>query len=164
MKRVLGNIEEYIIGGVLFVMLAIVFVNALSRYLINLNMASSMEIVTSLFPWLTFLGGAIVVKQRGHIGFSLLTDQFPPRIRRYVPIFAAGCMIFVFSVFAYLGMEMVLFERETHQVTAALELPTWVIELSVPLGSLAIIARTIQAFFFMKPASPSKEEAAGSEI
>ena len=42
---------------------------------------------------------------------------------------------------------MVLFERETHQVTAALELPTWVIELSIPLGSLAIIIRTIQANF-----------------
>lgn len=165
MKKVLGNIEEYLIGVVLFAMLAIVFVNALSRYLINLNMASSMEIVTSLFPWLTFLGGAIVVKQKGHIGFSLLTDQFPERLRKCVPVFAAGCIVFVFSVFTYLGTEMVLFERETHQVTAALELPTWVIELSVPVGSLAIIIRTIQTFFFNKPAAaPPREENVTSEI
>jgi len=147
MKRILDNIEETIIGIVLFVMLAIVFFNALSRYLINLNMASSMEIVTSLFPWLTFLGGAVVVKKKGHIGFSLLTDLFPERIRRYIPIFSASCIVFVFSVFTYLGTEMVLFERETRQVTAALEFPTWVIELSIPLGSLAIIIRTIQANF-----------------
>jgi C4-dicarboxylate transporter, DctQ subunit len=159
MKRVLDHIEETIIGIVLFVMLTIVFCNALSRYLINFNMASSMEIVTSLFPWLTFLGGAVVVKKKGHIGFSLLTDRFPERIKRYVPIFAAGCIIFVFSVFTYLGMQMVLFERETHQVTPALELPTWVIELSIPLGSLAIIIRTIQANFRFS----AKRRATGNE-
>jgi C4-dicarboxylate transporter, DctQ subunit len=165
MRRLLENIEEYIIGIALFVMLTIVFFNALSRYLINLNMASSMEIVTSLFPWLTFLGGAVVVKKKGHIGFSLLTDQFPERIRKYVPIFAAGCMVFVFAMFTFLGMEMVLFERETHQVTAALELPTWVIELSIPLGSLAIIIRTIQSHFFMKAKHPpTGEENPKSEI
>lgn len=165
MKQFMDNIEEYIIGIALFVMLAIVFLNALSRYLFNLNMAFSMEIVTSLFPWLTFLGGAVVVKKKGHIGFSLLTDQFPERIRRYVPIFAACCMVFVFAMFTFLGIEMVLFERETHQVTAALELPTWVIELSVPLGSLAIILRTIQTNFFMKAKpSPKGEENLQSEI
>jgi C4-dicarboxylate transporter DctQ subunit len=164
MKRYLDNIEEYIIGIILFVMLSIVFLNALSRYLFNLNMASSMEIVTSLFPWLTFLGGAVVVQKKGHIGFSLLTDQFPERIRRYVPMFAAGCMIFVFATFAFLGIEMVRFERETHQVTAALELPTWVIELSIPLGSLAIIIRTIQTHFFRKAKpSPTGEETLRSE-
>ena len=158
MKQFFDNIEEYVIGIVLFVMLTIVFLNALSRYLINLNMAFSMEIVTSLFPWLTFLGGAVVVKKKGHIGFSLLTDQFPERIRRVVPLFAACCMVFVFGMFAFLGIKMVLFERETHQVTAALELPTWVIELSIPLGSLAIIIRTIQTILFMKPKPSPKEE------
>jgi C4-dicarboxylate transporter DctQ subunit len=165
MKRILDNIEETIIGIVLFVMLTIVFCNALSRYLINLNMASSMEIVTSLFPWLTFLGGAVVVKKKGHIGFSLLTDRFPERIRRYVPIFSASCIVFVFSVFTYLGTEMVLFERETHQVTAALEFPTWVIELSIPLGSLAIIIRTIQAHFRFNAKRPhSGDEDLQTEI
>ncbi len=156
MKQWIDNIEEYIIGIVLFIMLAIVFLNALSRYLINLNIASAMEIVTSLFPWLTFLGGAVVVKKKGHIGFSLLTDRFPEKIRRYVPLFAALCMIFVFSVIAFLGTRMVLFEMETHQVTAALEFPTWIIELSVPLGSLAILTRTIQTVFFTKPKPPAK--------
>lgn len=150
MKQFLYNIEEHVIGIVLFVMLAIVFLNALSRYLINLNMAFSMEIVTSLFPWLTFLGGAVVVKRKGHIGFSLLTDQLPETIGRYVPIFAACCIIFVFGMFAILGFQMVQFERETNQVTAALEFPTWIIELSIPLGSLAIIIRTVQTVFFMK--------------
>jgi C4-dicarboxylate transporter, DctQ subunit len=167
MKQWIDNIEEYVIGIVLFIMLAIVFLNALSRYLINLNIASAMEIVTSLFPWLTFLGGAIVVKKKGHIGFSLLTDQFPERIRRYVPLLSALCMVSVFTVVAFLGTKMVLFERETHQVTAALEFPTWIIELSVPLGSLAILIRTIQAFFFMKTKSPVKkaeEEGTLSEI
>lgn len=165
MKRILDNIEETIIGIVLFVMLTIVFCNALSRYLINLNMASSMEIVTSLFPWLTFLGGAVVVKKKGHIGFSLLTDRFPERIRRVVPIFSASCIVFVFSVFTYLGTEMVLFERETRQVTAALEFPTWVIELSIPLGSLAIIIRTIQAHFRFNAKRPhSGDEDLQTEI
>jgi TRAP-type C4-dicarboxylate transport system permease small subunit len=140
----LDRVEEYLIGISLLVMLAIVFLNAISRYLISLDLASALEIVTSLFPWVTFLGGAVAVKRRGHVGFSLLTDQFPPRMRKGVILFASLLAVVLFGVVSVLGTQMVLFERETHQGTPALEMPTWIVELSIPLGSLAILARTIQ--------------------
>lgn len=146
-KQILENVEEFIIGISLLIMLTIVFLNAISRYLINLDIASAQEIVTSLFPWITFLGGAVAVKRKGHVGFSLLTDCFPQGIRRYVPHFASLCIIGLFGIIFFLGSEMVMFEKETHQMTPALEFPTWIIELSIPLGSLAIVLRTIQAAF-----------------
>jgi TRAP-type C4-dicarboxylate transport system permease small subunit len=143
-KPILENIEEFLIGISLMVMLAIVFLNAISRYLINLDMASAQEIVTSLFPWVTFLGGAVAIKRKGHVGLSLLTDRFPEGLRKYMPLFSAFCIIVLFGIIFFLGSEMVMFEKETHQRTPALELPTWIIELSIPLGSLAIVVRTIQ--------------------
>ena len=146
-KPSLGNVEEFVIGVTLLIMLAIVFLNAISRYLINLDMAFALEIVTSLFPWVTFLGGAVAIKRKGHIGLSLLTDIFPERIRQYVPRFASLCVVSLFGIILWLGSEMVLFERATHQATPALELPTWIVELSIPLGSLAIIFRTIQTAY-----------------
>ena len=142
--RFLDGIEEYVIGLSLFLMLAIVFLNAISRYLISLDLAFALEIVTSLFPWVTFLGGAVAVKRRGHVAFSLLTDSFPPRARKAVTLIAFLLAVALYAVIAFLGTQMVLFERETHQGTPALEMPTWIIELSIPLGSLAILARTIQ--------------------
>lgn len=146
-KQILENVEEFIIGISLMIMLTIVFLNAISRYLINLDIASAQEIVTSLFPWITFLGGAVAVKRKGHVGFSLLTDCFPQGVRRYVPHFASLCIIVLFGIILFLGSEMVMFEKETHQMTPALEFPTWIIELSIPLGSLAIVLRTIQVAF-----------------
>ncbi len=146
-KQILENVEEFIIGISLMIMLTIVFLNAISRYLINLDIASAQEIVTSLFPWITFLGGAVAVKRKGHVGFSLLTDCFPREIKRYVPHFASICVIALFGIIFFLGSEMVMFEKETNQMTPALELPTWIIELSIPLGSLAIVLRTIQVAF-----------------
>jgi len=143
-KQVFDNVEEFIIGISLIIMLGIVFLNAISRYLINLDMAFAQEIVTSLFPWITFLGGAVAIKRKGHVGFSLLTDCLPQGIRKYVPPFASLCIIVLFGTIFFLGSEMVMFEKETHQGTPALELPTWIIELSIPLGSLAIVLRTIQ--------------------
>jgi TRAP-type C4-dicarboxylate transport system permease small subunit len=147
MKFILQNIEEYIIGIVLLVQLLIVFLNAMSRYLISLDVAFALEIVTSLFPWVTFLGAAVAVKRKGHIGFSLLTDLFPERLRRWVSYFGTFLIVSLFGVITYLGTDMVLFERATHQGTPALELPTWIIELSIPLGSLAIIIRTLQVAY-----------------
>lgn len=147
LKRLLENVEEFIIGITLLIMLTIVFLNAISRYLINLDLAFALEIVTSLFPWITFLGGAVAIKRKGHIGFSLFTDLFPERIRKYVPHFSSFCVVFLFGIILFLGSEMVMFERETHQGTPALELPTWIIELSIPLGSLAIILRTVQTAY-----------------
>jgi len=143
-KGCLDNVEEYVIGICLFFMLVIVFLNAISRYFISLDLASALEIVTSLFPWVTFLGGAVAVKRRGHVAFSLLTDLFPPRMRKGVTLFAIVLAVALYGVVAMLGTQMVLFERETHQGTPALEMPTWIIELSIPLGSLAILMRTIQ--------------------
>jgi C4-dicarboxylate transporter, DctQ subunit len=142
--RFLDNVEEYVIGISLFVMLMIVFLNAISRYFISLNMASALEIVTSLFPWVTFLGGAVAVKRKGHVAFSLLTDLFPPRMRKGVTLFAFFLAVALYGVVAVLGTQMVLFERETHQGTPALEMPTWIVELSIPLGALAILVRTLQ--------------------
>lgn len=143
-QGVLDNVEEYVIGICLFVMLAIVFLNAISRYFISLDLASALEIVTSLFPWITFLGGAVAVKRKGHVAFSLLTDLFPPRMRMAVALFALLLAVALYGTIAALGTQMVLFERETHQGTPALEMPTWIVELSIPLGSLAILARTLQ--------------------
>ena len=48
--RLLDEAEEYLIGISLLIMLVIVFLNAMSRYLINLDLASALEIVTSLVP------------------------------------------------------------------------------------------------------------------
>jgi TRAP-type C4-dicarboxylate transport system permease small subunit len=59
-------------------------------------------------------------------------------------LFAFILAVGLYGVIAILGTQMVLFERETHQGTPALEMPTWIIELSIPLGSLAILARTVQ--------------------
>ena len=147
MKHFLQNIEEYIIGIVLLLQLLIVFFNAISRYLISWDLAFALEIVTSLFPWITFLGAAVAVKRKGHIGFSLLTDLFPETLRKYVSYFGSFLVFSLFGVITYLGTDMVMFERATHQGTPALELPTWIIELSIPLGSLAIIIRTIQVAY-----------------
>jgi C4-dicarboxylate transporter DctQ subunit len=143
-QRFLDNLEEYVIGICLFGMLAIVFLNAISRYFISLDLASALEVVTSLFPWITFLGGAVAVKRRGHVAFSLLTDLFPPRMRKGVTLFAFVLAVALYGVVAMLGTQMVLFERETHQATPALEMPTWIVELAIPLGSLAIMVRTLQ--------------------
>jgi C4-dicarboxylate transporter DctQ subunit len=140
----LDGVEEYLIGISLFIMLAIVFLNAVSRYLISLDLAFALEIVTSLFPWITFLGGAVAVKRKGHVAFSLLTDAFPPRLRKGMALAAFLLAVGLYGVIAVLGTQMVLFERETHQGTPALEMPTWIVELSIPLGALAILVRTVQ--------------------
>jgi C4-dicarboxylate transporter DctQ subunit len=142
--RFLDGVEEYVIGISLFIMLAIVFLNAISRYLIRLDLAFALEIVTSLFPWITFLGGAVAVKRKGHVAFSLLTDAFPPRLRKGMALAAFLLAVGLYGVIAVLGTQMVLFERETHQGTPALEMPTWIVELSIPLGALAILVRTVQ--------------------
>jgi TRAP-type C4-dicarboxylate transport system permease small subunit len=87
----------------------------MSRYLISLDVAFALEIVTSLFPWVTFLGAAVAVKRKGHIGFSLLTDLFPETLRRWVSYFGTFLIVSLFGVITYLGTDMVLFERATHQ-------------------------------------------------
>ena len=76
---------DYLIALILALLVIIMFTQVFFRYVLNHSLSWSEELTKYLFVWLVFLGGALCLRDKTHIGvdffISLLPDFFKPGIR-----------------------------------------------------------------------------------
>lgn len=127
---------------VLFTLLVLVtFGQVIFRYLIGYSLYWSEEAARYLFVWITFLGSAVALQKGVHIGFDVLLEEFPPKIRRWV-LLSGDVSVIAFLLFlTYQGIQMA--RVNMIQQSPALELPMGLIMAAIPLGS------ALMAFFMM---------------
>jgi len=80
MQRLIGGycrMLEWIIAGLLAVMVVLVFGNVVLRYAFNSGIAVSEELSRWLFVWLIFLGAIIAMKEHSHLGVDSLVKRLP---------------------------------------------------------------------------------------
>lgn len=143
--KLLDSLEELLIVISLVVMVAINFGNVLSRYFIHASWAFSEELMVILFVYNSFLGASVAFKRGAHLGFTVLTDIFPPDIKKRVIWFTGSVTTGLLLLLTWYGIEMVKSQVMFDQRTPALGLPEWVAGVSIPFGSLLIIVRVVQS-------------------
>ncbi|MBO8163980.1 MAG: TRAP transporter small permease [Brevibacillus sp.] len=135
------RMEEWLLVVLMSVICLLTMGNVLSRYVLGTSFSFTEELTTNLFAFVIFIGAALLARERGHVGFALLTDLLPAGMRR-VALLLVGCLTTVFfAVLLWYGMEMVLQQYEYGQKTPAMGLPAWWMGLSVPLGSFLCLLR-----------------------
>ncbi len=143
--KLFDYLEELLIVVSLVVMVAINFGNVISRYFIHASWAFSEELMVILFVYNSFLGASVAYKRGAHLGFTILTDLFSPKAKKFV-IYLTGTMTTTMMVLlAWFGIEMIKNQALFDQRTPALGLPEWVAGISIPLGALLIIIRVVQS-------------------
>ncbi|CAN7352298.1 TRAP transporter small permease [Variovorax paradoxus] len=68
---------DMLIALALAIMVVLVFGNVVLRYAFNSGITVSEEVSRWLFVWVTFLGAAVAVKERGHLGTDFLVARLP---------------------------------------------------------------------------------------
>ncbi|OYU92461.1 MAG: C4-dicarboxylate ABC transporter permease [Burkholderiales bacterium PBB5] len=63
---------EWLMAGLLAVMVLLVFGNVVLRYVANSGITVSEELSRWLFVWMTFLGAIVAVKEHAHLGTDML--------------------------------------------------------------------------------------------
>lgn len=135
LEKLLDSFERYFLFVALFVMLVLTFAEVLSRYVFHFSIAFAEEITVNLFAWSVMIGAAVTAKKNGHVGFSLITDNLPLSLRRWVLLLVGFICSFVMLMFLYYGVEMVASQMLNGQRTPALEMPEWIMGLSIPVGA-----------------------------
>ncbi|HSI49452.1 MAG TPA: TRAP transporter small permease [Ideonella sp.] len=69
---------EWVLVTLLALMVLLVFGNVVLRYAFNSGIAVSEELSRWFFVWLTFLGGAVAVHERAHLGSDMLVSRLGP--------------------------------------------------------------------------------------
>lgn len=69
---------EWLIAGLLALMVLLVFGNVVLRYAANSGITVSEELSRWMFVWMTFLGAIVAVREHAHLGTDMLVSRLGP--------------------------------------------------------------------------------------
>ena len=106
-ERVINRAAEVLGVGLLGGILAIVFTNALIRYVLDTSFVWAEEVVISLVPWLAVTGLFLSVRRRQMIRIEFFLDRFPPAARAALAAFGQLLGAVMLAWLAWLGFDYV---------------------------------------------------------
>ncbi|MGB6243301.1 MAG: TRAP transporter small permease [Castellaniella sp.] len=93
LARRLTGLSKIILGGSVFIITALIFLNVVLRYWFNSGVFFTEELSELLFVWMVFLGALIVLKEGTHIGVDLVISRLNPPARRIASLLSNLLML-----------------------------------------------------------------------
>jgi TRAP-type C4-dicarboxylate transport system permease small subunit len=134
--RMINRAAELLGVGLLAGILAVIFVNALTRYALNYSFIWAEEVVIGLVPWLAVTGLFLSVRRRRMIEIEFFRDKFPPAARRTLAAIAELLGAVMLAWLAWLGFNYVA--TFGGDPTPYLGLPKGLFTSALWLGSAAV--------------------------
>jgi C4-dicarboxylate transporter DctQ subunit len=147
MSKLFANLEEYCILVLFPIMVIVVLIATAARYSQVVTMFWGEELARYIMVYLGYLGIALAMKRRAHIGVTALTDMAKSGVAKRAILIAQTlviltfCLIISIFLFSLISKQVVI-----GQTSPALELPIWVPYGGVPLGMILLAVRTCQVF------------------
>jgi TRAP-type C4-dicarboxylate transport system permease small subunit len=129
------NLWDIVLSVLLGSLVVIMFIQVFFRYVLNNSLSWSEELAKYLFVWMTFLGAALCLRDKVHIGVDYFVSLLPEPLQQAVQRFNLVLIIVFSSVVAVTGFIWVVHDRGT--VTPALGWPlNTVFYGALPVGSV----------------------------
>lgn len=131
---------DLLLNGALVAIFALMALAAslqvVSRYVFNDPIVGTEEVALTCAVWLTFLGAAVVSRDRLHIALDLLTERLAPRgaaALRAISSLASAAFAVLILVY---GIKLTTFAHGFE--TSALRLPSSVVVSALPVGAVML--------------------------
>ncbi|GBL05967.1 TRAP transporter small permease [Glaciecola sp. KUL10] len=140
-RRMLDNLLEPALVIIISVLVVAVLWQVFSRYVLQAPSTVTDELARFLLIWLTLLGAAWVVGQKGHLAIDLLSDQLsPPKAIFLSRLLLLLMAIFAIGVLIIGGLNLVQITLTLEQTSTVLQLPMGYIYLALPVSGIFIVA------------------------
>lgn len=141
----LKKAEEFVIAVSLLGVTLLLFVNIVLRNVFNSNPTWAEEFIRYAMIWTTFIGASVCFRKGMHVGVDFLLDLskgiFKKELFLFVNLASITLMLFLIKY----GWDLVLFTKQTNQITPSLQIPLYYIYLAIPVGSfLSLVHLVIQ--------------------
>ena len=134
-----GKIEYFLVALMIAIMAIVNFLQVVFRYVIEGSLPWSEELLRFLFVWTTFLGAGIGVRKGAHLGLTIIVNNLPPKLKKFV-VFVNYLICIVFSaIIGMLGLSIVSMQAEFNVRSSAMVLPMFWISLAIPVSFALII-------------------------
>lgn len=132
---------EFLTSAFLVIMVVIIFLQIISRILIQSSFPWTEELARFLMIWLTFLGAAFSFQYGAHIGITLITNKIPRKLAAVVQVIVCLLCVILFSILIVQGYDLVM--RSTTQVSPALGLPMNYVYTIIPISGLLMTLNVV---------------------
>jgi TRAP-type transport system small permease protein len=142
-ERILITSVRVIVGGAIFVSIAINFANIAGRYLFSTPLVWAEEILSYLMVWSVFLGAVLVTWEGRHIKMDLISASIPTPAKELlnaitVAVFAAVCGFMVVQSWTVISVT-----RQMDQRSVAAEIPMALAHAGVLLGFAGMLVAVL---------------------
>ncbi len=148
LDAILSLIEQALIGGLLLLASFVLFVNVVARYGFNSGFSWAEELTRYAIVWMVFIGSSVAARKGAHIGVDVLARIFiGSRYGKFLTL-SVDLLCITFSIFlVVLGWDLAAQVREFGQMSPAMQIPLWTVQLSIPVGGLLMALRFSQRFW-----------------
>ena len=131
--RGIDSTLNWILTGIMTVMLVVVSAQVWYRFVLNNPLAWSEEVARYLFVWLSFLGSAVGVRMNVHLGIDLVDKVLSSRNRQIMTVVVNLLMQIFLVVVIVWGIKILKVVQ--FQKSASLGIPMTYPYLAVPVGA-----------------------------
>jgi TRAP-type C4-dicarboxylate transport system permease small subunit len=144
MKKIIANLDEYILLSMLAFSTTLIFFQVVMRYVFSNSLSWSEELARYMYVWQTWVASSYAVKKGRHLRVTSLVDKAKGKKRTYIELLVLVLWL-CFAVFLCVkavSLCSVLFGRG--QTSPALGIPMWVAYSAIPAGTALMSFRLIQ--------------------
>lgn len=134
----LEKVLNFFSGGILVILVFIVFSNVLGRYVFHSSLAWAEEISRFLLIWMIFLGAVAAYIHDEHLGLDILTKAMPQKMAEIVAVIAD--LLIVYALYLLVNGGYTLTKESWDWLSPAAAVPYGWVYMIVPLtGSVMIL-------------------------
>lgn len=134
----------------LTLMVVVTFLQVIFRYVLQNSLDWSEEGARYLFVWTCYLGLSYAMHSGSHLEVTIFRSRLSPTGQRYMCAFSMAVSAIFCGIAAWYGCDAVGKLWLTGQTTTALQYPTWLIWLCLPVGfGLAALQALIRCWMLL---------------
>ena len=111
-----------------------------------------------MFVWSTFIGVPYCIKKSTSIKVDQFRNSMPASVQKALSYIDKLIMLILFLIMAAFSCDIVASSFASGQSSAAIGIPSWLIQISVPIGSVLSIIRIIQNAISLNKESKNEKE------
>ncbi len=162
LDSILSKVENVLAAGSLGAAALLAIVAVLLRTFFNEILFWSEEAIIYLVIFSTFLGSVITLRHNEHVNVDIVA-AFTGERGKQVMAFIGGLMTLVYlGAVGWFAWVLVFEPRSSLTLTPALELPLWLVTLSLPIGFTLMFLRMVEVLVRIVRGMPAYPHAAQS--
>lgn len=139
--------EEWLLVAGFLIMVIFVIMQVIFRYVINVSLGWSEEVVRYGLIWMTWISTSYAIQKNSHIRVEIVKNLFSSKIKKIIETIVIVLWFSLVLFLAIEGTKLVMTIHSTGQVSPSTQIPMWFVYLAVPIGATLMSIRLLQELY-----------------